>query len=396
MKKLNYEDIRDKERFLTYEADQSVLKEAMEFSVSKVHGLVDEFGVENFPDSKVENNKYSPCKNINGWTTGFWTGMVWLAYEWSNEEKLKEVAMAHLDNFNDRLDKRVKLNHHDIGFLYSITSVAGYKILGDKNARVTGIKAADLLMERFIEKVGIIDRGPVRAFPENYCQFIIDCSMNVPLLFWAYEETGDKRYYNTAVTHMKNAVKYALRDDGSTFQEVTFDRFTGELLMQTLNQGYRTDANWARGQAWGIYGLALCYKYTKNKEFLTLSKCMANFYLNRLPEDDICGWDLVFRDNDCQRDTSAATPAICGLLELATHLPITDLDRMVYEKASLKMLQTLHHHYTSKKVEDSNGILLHGVYSFNRLTNIDDLCIWGDYYYMEALTRALTTWNCYW
>lgn len=399
MKNLNqvaYENIKNPQRFLEFEVDRSIYIEEMNFIIKKIDEMIEEFSFDKFPSEFTKNHHYDSVDNVWGWTTSFWTGMIWLAYEWTGDDKYKEIGLKHVADFKHRLDNKLHLDHHDIGFLYILSCVASYKLTGDEFAKEVALEAADLLAERYVDKVKFIDRGRVEGAPENEAKFIIDCNMNIPLLYWASEVTGDSSYYEKAYNHISQSAAYAVREDGSSYQGVIMDRYTGEHLRCTVGQGHDNTSTWARGQAWGIYGYPLSYSYTKDASLLDIGKKVCNYYLNRLPEDDICAWDLIFMDNDVQRDTSAATPAICGMLELAKHLPITDPDKVLYEKAALKMLKTLSESYTTKKDPKANGLLLHGVYTYKMGTNLDDLCIWGDYYYMEALMRVLRSWNMYW
>lgn len=153
---------------------------------------------------------------------------------------------------------------------------------------------------------------------------------------------------------------------------------------------------WARGQAWGIYGFPLSYKYTGDYSLITLGKKVANYFLNRLPEDSIAYWDLIFTSGPEERDSSSSAIAACGLLELSKYLPVTDSDKRLYENASLHIVKSLTDHYTSKAVSERSGVLLHGVYAKPHNKGIDEYTIWGDYYYFEALVRLMKDWKLYW
>ncbi|MNP52261.1 Unsaturated chondroitin disaccharide hydrolase [compost metagenome] len=129
---------------------------------------------------------------------------------------------------------------------------------------------------------------------------------------------------------------------------------------------------------------------------MELSKKLANYFLNRLPEDHVCYWDLTFTSGQEERDSSAAAIAVCGLLEITKHLPLTDEKKPIYETAALKIMKSLTENYTSKTDPNSNGILLHSVYNKNKGNGVDECCLWGDYYYFEALVRLLKDWKLYW
>jgi unsaturated chondroitin disaccharide hydrolase len=267
--------------------------------------------------------------------------------------------------------------------------------LGDKTARETAIKAADKLITRYHEKAKILQAWGDLSDPEQRGRMIIDCNMNLPLLYFASKETSDRKYYDIAVNHAEQAAKYIVREDSSTYHTFYMDTETGEPLYGKTAQGYSDKSCWARGQAWGVYGFVLSYVHTGDRKFLDISEKLANYFLNRLPEDDICYWDLDFTEGNEERDSSAASIMACGLLELSKHLPVSNEYRELYENAAVKMIKSLAENYTTKNV-NSNGILLHAVYSKPGGNGVDECCIWGDYYYLEALIRTEMSWRMYW
>ena len=163
------------------------------------------------------------------------------------------------------------------------------------------------------------------------------------------------------------------------------------------HQGYADDTCWPSGQAWGISGFPLSYLYTGDTELLELTKKLSNYFLNRLPDDLISYWDLIFLEgNEQERDSSAAAIAACGLLELSKQLPLPDPSKNVYENAAMRILKSLHENYTAKNYPESNGGLIHAVYNKPRGMGIDECNIWGDYFYFEALIRVVKDWKPYW
>ena len=224
-------------------------------------------------------------------------------------------------------------------------------------------------------------------------RFIIDSLMNLPLLFWAGEATGDGSFREKANRHLAQVKRYLFRPDGSTIQVCRLDIKTGELVEQGTHQGLNAHSCWSRGQAWGIYGMALAYRYTGDAQCLAYSKQAADYFLAHLPEDGMCAWDFALTEPDTPKDTSAAAIAACGLLELARQLPLADDMRQRYERAAVDLLLVLAGRHTTANVPESNGILLHGRYTDD---SVDECMIWGDYFYMEALVRALRPWRMYW
>ena len=331
------------------------------------------------------------------WTSGFWTGMLWLAYEITGEERYRKTASFQIKSYDERITNKVALNHHDLGFLYTPSVVAGYKITGNERAKQAGLKAADHLLGRYKEKGEFIQAWGDLNDPTAY-RLIIDCNLNVPLLFWAAEVTGDQKYREIAAKHINTAAKVVVREDSSTHHTFYFDPETGNPVKGVTAQGAGDDSAWARGQAWGVYGFPLAYSYLKDEKFVDLFKRVTNYFLNHLPSDNICYWDLVFDENSGEeRDTSAAAIAVCGMLEMIKYLPDLDPDKKIYQNAVNAIMKSLITKYTTKNIEYSNGLLTEAVYSKPNGSGVDECCIWGDYFYMEALVRIMKPeWKKYW
>ena len=266
------------------------------------------------------NNLYPACDN-NQWTCGFWPGEVWLAYERTGEEAFKQSALTLVDSFAYRIDHKIEVDHHDMGFLYSPSCVAAYKLVGSEKARDAAIKAADQLISRFQEKGQFIQAWGEMGAPENY-RYIIDCLLNLPLLYWATETTGDNKYADIAHRHITTCLANSFRPDGSTYHTF-FMNPDGTPSHGATCQGYKDDSFWARGQAWGVYGSVLSYRYTKNPEYLDTFRKALNFYFTRLPDDLVPYWDMIFTTGTEEpRDSSSAAIVACGLLEAAKYPPM--------------------------------------------------------------------------
>ena len=314
----------------------------------------------------------------------------------TNDKKYKELADRNIESFLHRVENRIELDHHDLGFLYSLSCVSGYKLTKNEHAKKAALLAADKLMERWQEKGQFLQAWGPKDSPEHY-RFIIDCMLNIPLLYWASEVTGDNHYADAATKHFTTSCKYVIRDDASAYHTFYMDPVTGGPSHGATRQGYSDDSSWARGQAWGIYGIPLNIRYTKNTEYVDLYKGMANYFLNRLPEDNICYWDLIFTDDPEQsRDSSAAAIAVCGMLEMDQWLKEEDPSKKVYQKACDNITRSLIQNYTNNDHKPGDPILYHGVYSWHSGKGVDEGNIWGDYYYMEALMRQIKQWDPYW
>ena len=395
IKKIHVEPINRKAE---YEAAGFLTREevtaAMDRVADQVRCNMEYFGTR-FPSSATRNQTYEVIDNIE-WTDGFWTGLLWLCYEYTGDDAFKNLALKNVDSFLNRVEKRIELDHHDLGFLYSLSCVAGYKLTGSAEGRKAGLLAADKLMERFQEKGGFIQAWGELGARDNY-RLIIDCLLNIPLLHWAFLETGKPVYRNAAMRHYEAACNNVIRDDASAYHTFYFDPETGEPLKGVTRQGYSDDSAWARGQAWGIYGIPLNYRYVKDDSAFNLFKGMTNYFLNRLPEDEVCYWDLIFTDGSNQsRDSSAAAIGVCGIHEMLKYLPEVESDKNTYRHAMHCILRSLMECYTAPEIKPGNPVLLHGVYSWHSGKGVDEGNIWGDYYYMEALIRFYKDWNLYW
>ena len=376
------------------EFENSFWQKALEWAAGKVRNNILTFGT-SYPAPTSINNKYPLIEN-NEWTTAFWPGMLWLAWEGTGDDVFREAAEKCIADFRSRLDRRIAVETHDLGFLYTLSCVAPWRLTGNTLAKEAALKAADLLLARYFEKAGIIQAWGNLNDPKQRGRIIIDCAMNLPLLCWASEETGKTHYREAAERHIHQANNYLIRDNWSTYHTFFFDTETGSPVKGNTAQGFSDDSCWARGQAWGIYGNALSYRYIHDGEFIDCAKGLARYFLNRLPEDLIAYWDLVFTSGNEERDSSAAAITACGLLELAVALPPSDPDRLLFKNAALRIMAELVSSYTTAAFPDSTGLLLHGVYAKPENKGVDECTSWGDYFYLEALVRIVKGWKPYW
>jgi unsaturated chondroitin disaccharide hydrolase len=344
------------------------------------------------------SNFYAAVPN-DQWTAGFWPGSIWLAYEATSDKVFRYAAQIQVQSFLHRIENLIATDHHDMGFLYSPSCVAAWKLVGDEDARKAALLAADQLMERFHEKGQFIQAWGRMGEPDNY-RFIIDCLLNLPLLHWASGETGDPRYREKALAHAHTTLAHSIRADHSTHHTFYMDPETGAPVRGATQQGLRDESAWTRGQAWGIAGMAFCYRYERQEVYLEAFENLLGFYLKRLPDDLVPYWDLTFMEGDEPRDSSSAAIVACGLLDMAG---IVGLERArELRELAARMLGSLWRNYAVRDPAVSNGLLLHATYSkktpFNRCRGegVDECVTWGDYYYFEGLTRLTRDWTPYW
>lgn len=315
------------------------------------------------------------------WGAGFWPGMLWLAYQATGDRVFANKALLTLQSFQVRLGQKSSLDH-DVGFLFTLSSVFAHKLTGDSGAASLAIQAAYALAERFSDNgLFIPAHGPLND-PELAGRVIIDTLMNLPLLFWAAHETGDLRLRQVAIDHARTACRFQLRPDGSVFQVYLFEPATGRPLGPGKLQGASEYSIWTRGMGWGLYGWALAYRATGLQEFLEAGISVARCLTRLLPDGDVPPWD--FADPSGPRDSSAAAIACCGLLELASVMAAAD-ERNVYLREADRILRTLCDRAWAD--QGSEALLCLGSYHVPERRGVNGATIWGDYFCLEALLR---------
>lgn len=322
------------------------------------------------------------------WTNGFWGGMMWQLYNATKEELYREIALEN----EEKLDANLMLASgmdHDSGFRWLPTAVADYRVTGSKEAFNRGMLAANDMAGRF-NPVGRF----IRAWNDDgdgskAGWAIIDCMMNLPLLYWANEVTRDPRYLQIAVMHADTAQKYFIREDGSANHIVAFDPATGEFADTFGGQGYAKGSSWTRGQAWALYGFTLSYLHTKKESYLNTAKRVANYFIANIPESGLIPVDFRQPEECSLEDSTASAIAACGLLEIAKALAaqgeMGQTESRVYRKAALKLLTALE----SKRCnwEDGQDNLLEKCTAAFHDKTHEFSIIYGDYYFIEAVWK---------
>ncbi|MBN1273461.1 MAG: glycoside hydrolase family 88 protein [Candidatus Aminicenantes bacterium] len=313
------------------------------------------------------------------WTSGFYPGCLWLAYQLSGDPFWVTYAQKYTEQLNDQ---QFNTGHHDVGFMILNSFGNGYKYNKNADYKSIILQAANSLATRYNKNVGCIQSW------NGEFQVIIDNIMNLEILFWASKNGGDKRLYDIAVNHAKKTIENHLREDGSSFHVVVYDPATGKVKEKRTAQGYSSGSTWARGQAWGTYGFTMCFRETQDKTYLNAAVKMADYFIAHLPPDFIPFWDFNLpQDHPKQyKDSSAAAIFLSGLFELRDYVKT----RPGYDDVIEHILEALVRDYLSMGTE-SSGILLHGAYNANSDNpyDRDASTIWGDYYFLEALERHM-------
>jgi unsaturated chondroitin disaccharide hydrolase len=308
---------------------------------------------------------------------------------------LKELAAACEEKLDTVQNEYYRLDH-DMGFMWTLTSVARYKLLGEGNSKRRALLAANLLMGRFNVNGNFIRAwNPWTEGEDNRGVAIIDCLMNLPLLFWATEETGDPRFRGVAEKHAGTVLQHFIRNDGAVHHIIRFNPETGDFLEAVGGQGYAPESAWSRGAAWAIYGLALCYHYTGDIKYKETAKRVAHFFISHLPEDYVPHWDFRLPAGvDAPRDSSAGAIAACGLLLLAEQSAAEEAP--VYRKAGEKILHSLFENYGDWDNQEEEGLILHGTSHFPEGKYTDNPLIYGDYFFVEGLARLKGYTQLFW
>lgn len=365
----------------------NMFDKSVKFALDKIRRNIADFS-DAFPRDESSGYIYERNTACAGWTEGFWTGMLWLAYEMTGGGEFKDTAERLDGLLEKRVYERRGIDTHDLGFLYTLSCVAEYKLTGSAAARDAALEAAGLLTARFKERGQFIQAWGRLDDRDNY-RLIIDCLMNLPLLWWASETTGDGKYADIARRHFYTAADCVIRGDFTTYHTFRFDPDTGEKAGGATAQGYSGDSCWARGQAWGVYGTALAYGYLGDDSIIALHNGLADRFLSLLPADGIPYWDMIFTEGGEPRDTSAAAIAACGILEMNRHVKNDE-----HMRGCMRMLAALENGYLT--AGSSNGLLTDAMYS--KPDGSKPECnIWGDYFFLEALMRVNNPdWKMYW
>lgn len=320
------------------------------------------------------------------WTEGFFPGSCWYLFEITKDVKWKNAAEKFQAQFEEH---KYKTTNHDLGFIFNCSYGNGYRLTNNEDYKQVMITAGDSLLTRFNPAVGCIkswdvDNGWQATRGWEY-PVIIDNMMNLELLFELTELTGDTKYKEVAITHANTTLTNHFRTDNGSYHVIDYDPETGEVRNRNTAQGFADESSWARGQAWGIYGYTVCYRYTKNERYLKQAEKIAKYILEYkgIPGDGIPYWDYNAPNTpDEPRDVSAAAITLSALIELDGY------SKENYLPAINKIVSSLaSEEYTAKIGENKNFILKHSVGSIPHNNEIDVPLNYADYYYLESLVK---------
>lgn len=322
--------------------------------------------------------------NPNDWCSGFFPGSLWQIYNYTNDSYWRQQAISFTWLIEDA---KWNTGTHDLGFMMNNSFGKAWELTGERSYKDVVLQSAKSLITRYNPKVGCI-RSWGRNNDTKKFTVIIDNMMNLEMLFRATQETGDSTYYKIAVKHADTTMKNHFRPDYSSYHVVEYDPATGNVQSRHTAQGFSDDSFWSRGQAWGLYGYTLCYRFTQNPAYLAQARHIADFFfgLPNLPEDLIPYWDMKAPNiPNTPRDASAAAIMASALYELSAYVSPADSKR--YKDIADKMVDSLNKHYQAEPGTSYGFLLLHSTGHHPGNSEIDVPLNYADYYYLEALGR---------
>ena len=366
----------------TQELD-SLVGHAMKFADRQLRLTISEIGENSkFPRSTLPNGswKTTPARD---WTSGFFAGCLWLMNEQTKDPFFREAAERWTAGMEqEQFDKGT----HDVGFEIFDSYGNGYRLFPSEPYKKVILQAAQTLATRYNPVVGCIKSwdNPRWQYP-----VIIDNMMNLELLFWAAGNGGPGRLRDIAVKHAETTMNNHIRPDGGTYHVLGYDTATGAVIARNTHQGYADESVWSRGQAWGIYGFTMTYRFTHDERFLATAVRLAEYFLGHLPADGVPYWDFQAPGiPDEPRDVSAAAIASSALFELSGDVHDPSL-RARYKESAEKILRSLCSAPYLAEGTTSHAILNHAVGSKPAGSEVDVSIIYADYYFLEAMTRYL-------
>lgn len=340
-------------------------------------------GSKSFPKTYDKHMDRLITSGSDWWCSGFYPGTLFYLYQGTGNKELYTEGVRMLKLLEPQ---QYNVNTHDVGFMMYCSYGNAERLASQPGYKDILVNSARSLITRFNPTVGCIKSHNRK--PDDFV-VIIDNMMNLELLFWATQATGDSTYYDIAVKHADTTLKNHFRADNSLYHGLNYNPETGKIKHYQGGQGFSDKSAWARGQAWGLYGYTLMYRFTHDPKYLDQAIKVAEFVLNHpnMPKDLIPYWDFNAPGiPNALRDASAAAINCSGLLELCQYVPAPL--RQKYVKAAGKMLQTLSSsRYTAAEGTNGGFILEHSVGNIPSGTEVDMPLTYADYYYVEALCR---------
>lgn len=316
------------------------------------------------------------------WTCGFFPGVYWLYYQLTGDKAMEKEALKFTARLSDI--PAIKTTH-DLGFMVFCSYGKQYEVEKDSISAAAIVEASNSLISRFDPSIGLIRSWNFGKW--NY-PVIIDNMMNLEMLFWASEYTGNPQYRDIAIKHADKTMENHFREDNSSYHVVSYNN-DGTVESKGTHQGYSDSSSWSRGQAWALYGYTLCYRFTKDNRYLEQSENIAKLIIDNktTPKDHIPYWDYDAPNiPDEPRDASAAAVTASALLELQLYVD-KNLAK-IYKDYAASIIRSLSSpEYLADKGDNGFFILKHSTGAASLGSEIDVPLVYADYYFLEALKR---------
>src|SRR5215208_4604631 len=365
-------------------AMKQLIEENMHFAAQQYKVLMKNVPADLMPRSYDAAKDQLITSNTKWWCSGFYPGSLWLIYGGTGDKDIKEEAEKRL-----AIQEKEKhyTGNHDLGFMMFCSFGTAYNLTKNPAYKDVIITSASSLSTRYRPSIKAIQSWDSSS---NFkCPVIIDNMMNLELLEWVSKNEGEQKFHNIAVEHANTTLKNHFRPDYSSYHVLDYNLRTGGVDRKVTHQGYSDESAWARGQAWGLYGYIVMYRFTKNAVYLSQANNIARFLLNHpnLPEDKIPYWDFDAPDiPNAKRDASAGAIMASALLELAQYTK--GQQKKQYISSAEKMIQSLASPAYKAPLAKNGGFLLqHSVGHLPNKSEVDVPLTYADYYFLEALTR---------
>ncbi|MYD90070.1 MAG: glycosyl hydrolase [Caldilineaceae bacterium SB0662_bin_9] len=314
------------------------------------------------------------------WCEGFVAGQMWILYRHTRDPFWKDTAIHYSNLLRGREHDR---NVHDLGFIFWSSWKRWYDETGDEALQDVIVQAGRTMGMRFKEQGQYL-----RSFVSDESIFI-DIMMNVGIIFHAALVTGDEELWNRVHAHCHTSRRYLVRGDGSTSHEGIFDLETGAFLRQTTHHGWRDDSSWARGLTWSMYGFGTVYTYTGDSRFLQTAELNAQYYMEHTQHHGVPPNDWTEANPASPYESSAAAIGACGFFQLA-RLVSDPVRARAYHEYACQIMETLTGpEFLAEGIDGWEGIMRHGIYLRRRGLGVNESVMWGEYFFLEALSRAM-------
>ncbi|WP_102412810.1 glycoside hydrolase family 88 protein [Beduinella massiliensis] len=375
----NFMNVQELSNWL--ERVEGLLQLKMRYAVEKARRT-------DFVPYSTRNGEWAPTQ-IDWWTNGFWPAEMWQMYRMTGDAIYRDEAVR-VEEMLDAALRDFQRLHHDVGFMWLIHSGVRYALEGNSDSRERTLFAAYLLASRYNPF------GFIRAWNgvDNQGWAIIDCMMNLPLLYWASRETGDPRFQLIAQRHADTTMEAFVRADGSCNHIVCFDPLSGDVLDRPGGQGYASGSSWSRGQAWALYGFSLSYLLTGKEAYLNTAKRVAHYFISSVQREWIPPCDFRAPQTPAVWDDAAGSIAASGLLELARLVPTSE--QQIYRQAAICLLTHTEERHADWTLGDP-AILTHCTSAYHDPAGRHIRMTYADYFLIEAVRKlrgeTMLFWN---